>query len=114
MKRTWYKMFALIKKIFVALLTGLVNGSNQTKWVTLINKKCMIQPTVFNLRPNEYSQEFHCYPSAVKLDRCAGSSNVLNDLSNKECVPNKTEDSNLRVFNITTGINESKILTKHI
>ena len=74
----------------------------------------MIQPTVFNLRPNEQSQEFHCYPSAVKLDRCAGSSNVLNDLYNKECVPNKTEDSNLRVFNITTGINESKILTKHI
>ena len=28
------------------------------------------QPTFINLRPNEYSQEFHYYPFAVKLDRC--------------------------------------------
>ena len=30
------------------------------------------------------------------------------------CVPNQAEDLNLRVFNIITGINESKILTKHV
>ena len=35
-------------------------------------------------------------------------------MSNKICVPNKTEDLNLIVFNTITGINESKILTKHI
>ena len=29
----------------------------------------MTQPTLFNLHPNEYSQEFHYYPFAVKLDR---------------------------------------------
>ena len=28
------------------------------------------------------------------------------------CVPNKTEDLNLSFFNITTGINELKTLTK--
>ena len=32
----------------------------------------------------------------------------------KACVPKKTEDLNLSVFNIITGINESKTLTKHI
>ena len=30
----------------------------------------MIEPTLINLHPNEYSQEFHYYPFAVKLDRC--------------------------------------------
>ena len=30
------------------------------------------------------------------------------------CVPNKTEDLNLRMFNMITGVNESKMLTKHI
>ena len=40
------------------------------------------------------------------------SCNVLSDLSNKVCVPNKIEDLNLSVFNIITGINESKTLTK--
>ena len=52
----------------------------------------MIQPTLINLHPNEYSQEFHYYPFAVKLDRCVGSCNTLNDLSNKVCIPNKTHD----------------------
>ena len=50
----------------------------------------------------------------VDLDRCVGSCNTLNDLSNKVCVPNKTEDLNLSVFSMITGIKESKTLTKHI
>ena len=35
-------------------------------------------------------------------------------MSNKVCFPNKTEDLNLSVFNVITGINESKTLAKHI
>ena len=54
------------------------------------------------------------YPFAVKLDRCVGSCNTLNDLFNKVCVPNKTEDLYLSMFNMITGINELKTLTKHI
>ena len=46
-------MFGLIKKIFIGLLTGLVNGSNHTKCVSLNNQKCMTQPTLINLHPNE-------------------------------------------------------------
>ena len=74
----------------------------------------MIQPTFINLYPNEYSQEFHYYPFVVKLDRCVGSCNTLNDLSNKACVPNKTKKLNLSVLKMITGINEAKALTKHI
>ena len=93
-------MFWLIKKIFIGLLTGLVNGSYHTKYVLLSNQKCMIQPSLINLHPNEYSQEFHYYPFTVKLDRFTGSCDTLNDLSNKACVPNKTEDLNLSMFNV--------------
>ena len=107
-------MFESIKKIFIVLLTGLVNGSNHTKCVWSSNQKCMIQPTLINLHPNEYSQEFHYYPFAVKLDRCAGSCNTINDLSNKACVLNKSEELNLSVFSMITRINESKTLSKHI
>ena len=42
------------------------------------------------------------------------SCNTLNDLSNKVYVPNKTEGLNLSVFNMITGINKSKTLTRHI
>ena len=69
-------------------------------------ENCMTQPTLTNLHPNEYSRwEFLYYPFAIKLDRCVGSCNTVNDLSNKIYVQNKTEDLNLRVFNIITGTN---------
>ena len=100
-------MFGLIKKIFIGLLTGLVNGSNHTKCVLLINQKCMTRPPLINIYTNEYSQEFHYYPFSVKLDRCVGICNTLNGLSYKVCVPNKTEALNLSVFNMITVINES-------
>ena len=107
-------MFGLIKKIFFGLLTGLGNGSNHTKYVSLSNQRCMNQLTLINLHPNDYSQEFHYYPFAVKLDRCVGSCNTLNSLSNKVCIPNKAGGVNLSVFCMITGINESKALTKHV
>ena len=88
-------MFELIKKIFIVLLSNIVNASNHAKWISLSNQKCEIQPTLLNLHPNEDSQEFHYYPFSVKLDRGFGSGNTLIDL-------------NLSVFNMITGINESK------
>ena len=107
-------MFGLIKKIFMGSLISIANACNHTKCVSSSNQKCMIQPTFINLHPNEYSQEFHYYLFTVKLNKCVGSCNTLNDLSNKVCVPNKTEDLNLNVSNMITGINESKTLTRHI
>ena len=43
-----------------------------------------------------------------------GSCNNRNNLPNKACVPNKTEDINLIVFNMIRDINESETLKKHI
>ena len=83
-------MFGIIKKTFIVLLTSTVNASNQAKCLSLNNEKYTTQPTLINLHPTECSQECHYYPFAVKLDRCVGSCNTLNDLYNKVCVPNKT------------------------
>ena len=55
--------------------------------------------------------KFHYYPVAVKLDRCVGSCNTPNDLSNKVCVRNETKNVNLSMFNMIKGTNESKTLT---
>ena len=50
MKRIWYRIrFGLIKKIFIGLLTDLVNERNYTKCMSLSNQKCMTQPTFINL-----------------------------------------------------------------
>ena len=70
-------MFGIVKKIFIVLLTSIVNASNHTKCVSLSNQKCEIQPTLINLHLNECSQELHYYPFAVKLARCVGGCNFL-------------------------------------
>ena len=90
--------------MFIGLLIGLVNGSNCRKCVSLSNHKCMILPALINLHSNEYSQGFHYYLFEINLARCLRSCNTLNDLSYKVCVPRKTKDLNLSVFNMITYI----------
>ena len=48
-------MFGFIKKIFIKLLASLISASNHTKCLSLSNQKCMAQPTIINLHPNEYT-----------------------------------------------------------
>ena len=100
--------------MFIILLTSNFNASSHTKCLSLNNQKYMIQPTLINLHPNEYTQGLHYYPFTVNLDRCVGSCNPFNDLLNRLYVADKTEDLNVRVFNMITGINESRTLTKHV
>ena len=69
--------------MFMGLLISIVTASNHTKWISLSNQKCIIQPTLINLHRNEYNHEFHYYPFAIKLDRCNGSCNTLNECMSK-------------------------------
>ena len=76
-------MFRIIKKMFIVLLSNRISESNHTKCVSLSNQKCMVQLALINLHPNKYRQDLHYYVYVVKLDRCVGSCNTLNDLSKK-------------------------------
>ena len=99
-------MFGLIKKIFLELITSVVNVYYHTKCIARSIQKFMNQPTLINLHPTGCSQESLYYPFPVELDRSVGSCNTLNGLFNKVYVPNKTEDLNLSMFNMITGKNE--------
>ena len=95
-------MFGFIKTIFIVLLTSIGNTSYHTKYKFLNNQGWKTQPTLINLHPNEYSRGLHYYPFVVSLDKCARICNTLDDLSNRVCVPNKTKNLNLSVFNMIT------------
>ena len=51
-------MFGLIKKIFIRILTGPVNGSNHKKCISLSNQKCMTQLTLIDLHPKNTDKNF--------------------------------------------------------
>ena len=107
-------MLGLIKKMFVILSTSIASASDHARFISLSNQKCLNQTTLTNLHPNECNQELRYNQFVVNVDRCRGSCNTLNKLSSRVCVLNETEDLNLHAFNMITGINESRILTKHI
>ena len=73
-------------------------GSLTTKCVSLSNEPCMNKPTFIDLNP----VELNYYPSIVSLDKSNGSFNVVDDLSMKICVPSKTKNVNVKVFNMIT------------
>ena len=73
--------------------------------MSLSNQKCLTELILINLHSNEYSQELHYYQFVIQLDKCNGSCNTLNDLSNKVRFPNKTEGLNLSMFNMVTVMN---------
>ena len=62
----------------MGFLTSIVNASNHANCILSRYQKCMTQPIIINLHHNKYSQEFHYYPFAAKLDRCVRSYNILN------------------------------------
>ena len=57
--------------------------------------------------------ERNYYPFMITLHDCSRSCNVVDDLSMNICVPSKTKDENIEVFNMITVLNEAKTLVKH-
>ena len=72
------------------------------------NEPCLARPTLINLNPIKLPYD----PFMSSIDRCNGSFNTFDDASGRICVPNKTEDVNLNVFNMVTRINKPKLLKK--
>ena len=103
------KIFRLIKQVFIIVSLYYFSGSLATECVSLNNEKCMIRSTFIGLNP----VELNYYPFIVNPDKCYGSCNDP-DLSTKICVPSKTKDINIKLFNMITKINEDKTLIKHI
>ena len=50
-----YKIFGIAKKVFIVLLTSLVNASSDTKYVSLSNRECEVSIPAF-YRKNKYSK----------------------------------------------------------
>ena len=63
----------------------------------------MVRPTPIDLNPVKHIY----YPFMIILDKCSGSCNPVDDLSTEICIPIKTKDVNVKVFNMITRRNEA-------
>ena len=77
--------------------------------VSVINEKCMSRPKIIDLNKNEPV----FYPLSIKVNKCSGDCNNINDPMAKLCVPDIVRDMNIKVFNLLARINETRKIVWH-
>ena len=80
---------------------------NSLECVSMNNQEYKIRTEIINLNNNN---EPILYPYSIKINRCKGSCNAINDPYAKICVPDQIQNTNVKVFNLMSRANE----TRHI
>ena len=105
-------MFWLIKKTFISAMTFFssnVLNINSLECISMNNQECKIRPKVINLNTNEPL----LYPCSIKINKCNGSCNTINDSNAKICVPGNIKNTNVKVFNLISRTNETRDIKWH-
>ena len=96
-------MFGFIKQIFISamMLFSSLPNVNSLKCVSLKNQECKVRPEIVNINSNNPI----FYPFSIKINRCRGSCNDINDPYAKICIPHTVKNLNVKVFNLMTLTN---------
>ena len=86
-------MFRVIKQIFISamMLFSSLPNVNSLKCVSLKNQECKVRPEIVNINSNDPI----FYPFGIKLNKCSGNCNSINDPYAKICVPDTVKSLNL-------------------
>ena len=79
---------------------------NTLECVSMNNQKPKGRPEIVNANSNESI----FFPFSIKISKCSGSCNNINDSYAKLCVPDLVENLNIKGFNLISRTNE----TRHI
>ena len=71
-------------------------------------------PSIINSDNQLFDLSFDEFCYIVSMNRCNGSCSTTENQFVRICITNKIEKVKLNVFNMIKGINESKMLKKHI
>ena len=79
---------------------------NSLECVSMNNQECKTRTKIININNNE---PVFC-PLSIKVNKCSGSCNNINDPYAKLCVPDVVKNINVKVFNLMSFSNQ----TRHI
>ena len=71
-------IFGFTKNCFFTATTFFsfnLSNVNSLEYVSMNNQECKIRPEIINLNTNEPL----CYPYSIKINKCKGSCNTIND-----------------------------------
>ena len=82
---------------------------NSLECVSMNNQEYKARPRKINANNNEPV----FYPYIIKVNKCSGSCNNINDPYAKLCIPDIAKSRNVKVFNLMSRINEAKSIIWH-
>ena len=105
-------MFGFVEQIFISTMmffSSNILEANSLKYVSMSNQECKIRPEIISINGNKLL--FDSY--SVKINKCSGSYNNINDPFAKLCLPDVVKNINLKVFNLMSRTNETKYIKLH-
>ena len=101
------KIFGFVKKVFFIGLTNLSSFTsvNSLSCISMSNQPCKARPEIVNVNSNNPI----FYPFSIKTNKCSDNCNNINDLYAKICVLDIVKDLKVKVFNLMSRTNETKI-----
>ena len=103
------QIFKLIKKVFFLELTILLNFTNALDCISMKNCQCKVRSEITGINSNNPMS----YLFSIKINKCSGNCNNINDLNAKFCVPDVIENLNVKSFNLMTRTNEIRHIIWH-
>ena len=73
------------------------------------NQQRKIRPQLMNINSDEPS----LYLYSIKVNKCSGSCNNINDPYEKLCVPDVVRNINIKVFHLMSRTNETRNVEWH-
>ena len=103
-------MFGFIKKCYFTAITFFnLSNVNSLESFSMNNQECKIRPELINLNTN--GSLF--YPHIIKINKCKGSCNTINDPYTKICVSDNIKNTNVKVLNLMSRTNETRHIKWH-
>ena len=105
-------MFGFIKKVFTAAVTFLntnLLNVNSLECISMNNQECRARPKTIDTNANEPV----FYPYSIKVNKCSGNCNNINDPYAKLCIPDVVKKINVKLFNMMSRINETRQILWH-
>ena len=72
--------------------------------MSMVNQKCMSRPRIIDA----YNDEPVFYPYSIRVNKCSENCNNINDPFAKVCVLDVVKNINIKVFNLTFRIKETR------
>ena len=81
-----------------------LSSVNSLECVSMNNQECKTRTKIININNNEPV----FYPFSIKVNKCSGSCNNINDPYAKLCVPDVVKNKNVKVLNMMSLSNQAK------